>query len=278
MSASPDLDNLVLSNEPFFLKGSGDRPACLYLHGLGGGPYEIGLLAPFLNERGWPLRAIAYPGHDKQPVDGKMPDSRWEDWLAHASEIYDQLVQSHGEVIVIGFSTGCPLALALAAEKKESQPFKALVLMAPFMAIAQPQWIPIPGVLAIANRLLGNYVGEVPRRISIGDEKIRRAAKEACYFKTFNLRAVNSALDLIDTVKPNLSHLEQPTLIFQSKHDSVVDPQGAQWIFDGLSSTDKTLHWVGNSNHMLPLDRDRDFIFAETQAFLKRISSTSFIA
>ena len=107
---------------------------------------------------------------------------------------------------------------------------------------------------------------------------MKRAAKEACYFKTFNLRAVNSALDLIDTVKPNLSHLEQPTLIFQSKHDSVVDPQGAQWIFDGLSSTDKTLHWVGNSNHMLPLDRDRDFIFAETQAFLKRISSTSFIA
>lgn len=272
-SALPDLNNLVITNEPFFLEGSGDRPACLFLHGLGGGPYEVGLLAPFLNQQGWPFRAIAYPGHDYRPDDGRMPASRWEDWLGRARHAYDQLVHSHGEVIVIGFSTGCPLSLALALEKKDSHPFKGLVLMAPFMAIAPFRWVPILGVAEFANRLLGDLVGEIPRNsLPINDPVMRKAAEPACYFpKTFNVRSVNSALDLINVVKPKLGTLDQPTLILQSKKDRVVAPQGAQWIFDGLASTDKTLRWVERSNHILPLDCDRDFVLAEIKAFLARL-------
>ncbi|MEM9770619.1 MAG: alpha/beta fold hydrolase [Cyanobacteria bacterium P01_D01_bin.73] len=271
-SASPALDNLVLSNEPFFLEGADDRPACLFLHGLGGGPYEVGLLAPFLNERGWPCRAIVYPGHDYRPVNGKMPDSYWEDWVARAGETYDQLVASHGEVIVIGFSTGCPVSLALALEKQNSHPVKGLVLMAPFMAIAPSRWVPILGAAEFANRLLGNLVGKVPRKgLAISDPALREAAMKACHFKTFNLRAVNSALDLIKIVKSELGGVKQPTLIFQGKDDSVVAPQGAQWIFDGLASEDKTLHWLENSNHFVPLNGDRDFVFEKIQAFLDRL-------
>ena len=274
MSAPPDLDNLVLSNEPFFLEGSGDRPAWLFLHGLGGGPYEVGLLAPVLNAQGWPVRAIAYPGHDYRPDDRRMPDSKWEDWLARASEAYDQLVKSHGEVFVIGFSTGCPVSMALALEKQKSHPVKGSVLMAPFMAIAPPRWVPIIGAAELANRLLGDLVGEIGREeLAIKDSTVRAAAMQACYFETFNLRAVNSALDLIKIVKSKLGELEQPTLIFQGKSDSVVAPQGAQWVFDGLASQDKTIHWVENANHFLPLDCDRDFVFAEILTFLNRISA-----
>ncbi|MGD1850710.1 MAG: alpha/beta hydrolase [Cyanophyceae cyanobacterium] len=267
---SSDLENLVFSNEPFLLEGADDRStACLILHGLGGGPFECGLLAPFLNNQGWTVQAIAYPGHDYRPDDGRMPDSRWEEWLVKAIKTYDSLVATYGKVTDNGFSTGCPLALALALRYREAQPGAGVVLMAPFMAIAQPRWIPIPGIAAIANRLLGNLVGEITRgKLSINDAEIRAVAEKACYFKTFNLRAVNSALDLIDTVKPKLGALNQPTLIFQSTQDSVVDPRGAQWIFDSLSSDNKTLHWLEKSGHILPLDCDRDFIFDKIQAFL----------
>ncbi|MEM6501938.1 MAG: alpha/beta fold hydrolase [Cyanobacteria bacterium P01_C01_bin.89] len=272
MSASPNLDSLVLSNEPFFLEASGDRPACLFLHGLGGGPYEVGLLAPFLNQQGWAVQAIAYPGHDYRPVNGKMPDSYWEDWLARASQTYDQLLESHGEVVVIGFSTGCPVALKLALDKKATHPPKALILMAPFMAIAPSPWVPVMGAAEFANRLLGNLVGKVPRKgLAISDPRIRAAAMQACPFKTFNLRAVNSALELIKIVRSQLGSVEQPTLIFQGKNDSVVAPQGAQWIFDGLASEDKTLHWLDNSNHFVPLNGDRDFVFKKIKAFLERL-------
>ena len=128
------------------------------------------------------------------------------------------------------------------------------------------------GAADFANRLLGNLVGKVPRKgLAISDPRIRAAAMQACPFKTFNLRAVNSALELIKIVRSQLGSVEQPTLIFQGKNDSVVAPQGAQWIFDGLASEDKTLHWLDNSNHFVPLNGDRDFVFKKIKAFLERL-------
>ena len=80
------------------------RPSCLALHGLGGGPYELGPLIEALERPGVRVSAPTLPGHDGPgPV---MPASTWADWVASAEAAFDDLAASGGPVAVVGFSTG----------------------------------------------------------------------------------------------------------------------------------------------------------------------------
>ena len=53
---------------------------------------------------------------------------------------------------------------------------------------------------------------------------MRRWASSADRFRTFNVNAAVSALELIDLVKPLVPGITTPTLIIQGKLDSVVEP------------------------------------------------------
>jgi len=107
---------------------------CLLLHGLGGGPYELGRLLDALREAGFLVHAPVLPGHEGPGP--RMPDSRWEDWFATTQEAYERLVTSAGRpAVVLGFSTGGTLGLRLALQER----LAGLVLLAPFLAsLARP--------------------------------------------------------------------------------------------------------------------------------------------
>src|SRR6478752_6372984 len=91
--------------------GVRDRPSCLVLHGLGGGPYELEPLLAALRAEGLRTLSPVLPGHEGPgPV---MPASRWADWAATAEAGFDELASAGGPVAVVGFSTGGTLALRL---------------------------------------------------------------------------------------------------------------------------------------------------------------------
>ena len=85
-------------------------PTCLALHGLGGGPYEIGPLIDALEADGLTVEAPILPGHE--PKGRVMPASSWCDWAAASEAAFDSLAAGGRPVVVIGFSTGGTLALA----------------------------------------------------------------------------------------------------------------------------------------------------------------------
>ncbi len=145
---------MKLSNQPFLLESATSDHACLLLHGLGGGVYEMQLLGEYLHQQGFTVQGINYPGHD-QPLT-KMPTSRWQEWYEHIVENYQKLVQRYTNVSIIGFSTGCPLALYLAA----NNPVKHLVLLSPFLAIRH-EWYYLlrPEVYLFS---LGYFLSDVP--------------------------------------------------------------------------------------------------------------------
>ncbi|WP_297049724.1 MULTISPECIES: alpha/beta hydrolase [unclassified Thermosynechococcus] len=254
---------MTLVNLPFFYShGAGDR-ACLLLHGLGGGVYELQLLAEVLYEGGWTVQGILYPGHDRPSA--QMPASTWPQWYGAVVSAFQDLRESYSTVAVIGFSTGGTLALHLA----HHYPVDALVLLAPFLRIYRPWFSPVAPERLVQS--LGQWIPWLPRRtLPIRDRPLRQAAAAACFFKSFNLQAVRSALDLIAQVEPELPMITTPTLILQSRADTTVDPQGAQKIYEHLGSPDKELHWLKESDHLLPLDVEREQVFAKVVAFLGR--------
>jgi carboxylesterase len=250
-----------LSNQPFLLEQpQGDR-ACLLLHGLGGGVYEMQLLGEFLYGQGWTVQGINYPGHDLPAA--KMPASTWQQWFEHSLKTYQQLSQRYGAIDVIGFSTGCLLALNLA----DVQRVRRLALLAPYLAIKRHWYYLLPPEAYLLS--IGQLIEDLPRfRVPIRDRAMRAAAEQVIFFKTFNLQAVRSASQLIDHVKTRVAAIQTSTLIMQSYQDSVVEPWGAQFLQEHLGSTVKQLQWLQQSDHVIPLDVERQQVFASVGQFL----------
>lgn len=251
---------MKLSNQPFLLESTGDR-ACLLLHGLGGGVYEMQLLGEYLYKRGLTVQGINYPGHAE--LMPKMPASKWKEWYEHIEETYQKLSLKYASVSVVGFSTGCPLALYLAA----TNPVENLILLSPFLAIKHEWYYLLKPEIYLAS--VGRLINDVPRlKLPISDKVMRKAAEEAAFFKTFNLLTVKSALELINTIKPLLPQIDVPTLIIQSLKDTVVDPNGARIIYQQLGSKEKKLCWLEKSDHIILLDVERDHVTQEINDFL----------
>ncbi|MEO0801424.1 MAG: alpha/beta fold hydrolase [Cyanobacteria bacterium J06642_2] len=250
----------MLSNQPFTLTGESDR-ACLLLHGLGGGAYEMQDLGVHLHQQGWTVRCPLYPGHDR-PLPA-MPDSTWQQWYECALNEYRQLAEDYERIAVVGFSTGCLLGLHLAA----SQPISKLILLAPYLLLRRQWYYLIP--LEVYLFSIGRFIKDLPRlRLPIRDREMERAAREVVFFQTFNLNAVRSASELIEIVKQELPEIQVPTAIVQSRADTVVDPSGAEYLQQVMGARVQKLQWLEDSDHIITLDGDREQVFGEVSAFL----------
>jgi carboxylesterase len=251
-----------VSNPPATVGDDGTgRASCLFLHGLGGGPYELTPLITALESEGLRVLAPVLPGHaGPGPV---MPASCWRDWAGAAESAFDELAGAGKTVVVVGFSTGATLALHLASRR----PVARLVLLAPFLAIRYTSRIPVrPATLL---RPLAKLIPNLPRRSpAVRDPEMRRLASSADRFRTFSIAATLSALELIDVVKPLVPGIKLPTLIIQGQLDTVVEPAGASWLHDNLASTEKTLINLTSSDHLVALDREREQVISLTKAFV----------
>jgi len=237
-------------------------PSCLALHGLGGGPYEIGPLIDALKADGLRVEAPILPGHEpKGPV---MPASTWRDWAAASEAAFDALAAAGGPVVVIGFSTGGTLALRLATRR----PVARMVLLAPFLAIRYSGLIPFRPASYL--RHVAKLIPDLPRRPpAVRDPAMRRWATGHNRFRTFNLQATISALELIDEVKSLVCEITTPTLIIQGRLDTVIEPFDARWLHRQLAGTTKALVSLPRSDHLVALDRDRNRAITATLEFVR---------
>lgn len=258
----PEYEDFKLNNEPFYWLGMHEvmqDHAVLLLHGLGGGCYELRPIGERLHAQGFSVKSVNYPGHDRPAT--RMPQSVWQDWYAHIEAAYQELAENHRHVSLIGFSTGCPLALKLAHQ----YPVDRLVLLSPFLEIKRQFQIPLePFVSPVSH-----WLQHIPRiRLPIQDAQMRKQAHAIAYMQSFNLRTVCSALELIQEVKLLVPEIQNQTLIIQSPKDSVVDARGAQYLMTHLGSSDKNLHWLKTSNHIISLDVEREEVFSKVLEFL----------
>ncbi len=258
---------LALNNEPFYLQPEqGSREAFLFLHGLGGGVYEMRPLAEQLWQQGYAVAGFNYPGHD-QPAP-RMPASTWQQWYERVEEQYFRLLESHDRVSLVGFSTGCLLALHLVAQHQEKDRIHQLVLLSPFLKVRMEWYYLLQPERYV--RALGGIIRHVPRwRLPIRDPQMQALALEAAYFKTFNIPAVRSALELIQRVDGEIERVDRPTLIVQSTGDRVVCSTGAKILMERLASPQKEVLWLEKSDHVLLLDGERERIAERVLSFVK---------
>jgi carboxylesterase len=102
------------------------------------------------------------------------------------------------------------------------------------------------------------------------DELRRPGAVEQAYVRT-PVRAAQSMTRLRRIVRADLGRVEQPTLIFTSRTDPIVDPADSGYVLEHISSRDRHQEILEQSGHTATLDLDAESIFSHSRKFVERL-------
>lgn len=214
-------------------------PACLLVHGYGGGPFEMEGLAAALSGAGIRARVACLPGHGDDM--GNFRKYRFSDWLAHAEKELAGLMRSSDRVMLAGFSMGGVLALNLAARYPTAC---VAVLSAPLHVLSIMPW---PLVHA---RFYGATGMEQLRRMfrlsrkgaGHGEhETSRDTAPWKGYSGPLNLGQLVSFRKGCAATRRLLPKITVPVLVMQDARDRVVYSGNAWEIIRRVSSGDAEL-------------------------------------
>lgn len=248
-STSPHLMNIYPEAKPFFLESS-KTDAVLLIHGFTSTPRELLPLGTHLHARGFTVRGMALPGHGTHPKEMELVDQ--QDWYHAVSEEYEKLCRRFSSVYVAGFSLGGLLAIKLALDKKPA----GIALIAPFLQLS-PHYFRIKKperIIRLAEKMVP-FVKKSETFVNINDPDERK--KHICY-KEISTQASVAMFDLAEEIMPRLNEITIPALLIHTKDDKAVDPAGTLALYSAISSDMKQLFWVSNSNHVIPLDYDKE--------------------
>ncbi|QDP97626.1 alpha/beta fold hydrolase [Microlunatus elymi] len=251
----------------------------LLIHGFTGSPASMRPWAEQLAAAGYRVRVPRLPGHGTSWQELNL--TRWQDWYATVKRSYADLSVQTDKIVVCGLSLGGALALRLAARQRVRErralhrsrrpgrpaeqsptPLVGLCLVNPALHNADPR-LPL---LPLLKHLTGSVAG-------ISNDIARPFADELAYNRT-PLRALASMVQLWDLTIAGLHRVDQPILLFRSRHDHVVGPTSARILHERVSSTDVTEHELQKSFHVATLDYDADFIVSESLRFIRRVTSS----
>jgi len=254
----PDLSDA----EPFQADGAPEAAAparigVLLLHGFTSTPASMTPWARQLAAEGFRVSVPRLPGHGRTWQD--MNRTRWTDWYDEASHALDDLRSGCGRVFVAGLSMGGGLALRLAEQRPDD--VAGLMLVNPSVHDPDKRLLVAP--------LLKLVLGSVP---GIASDIKRPGVVEEAYDRV-PLRALDSLRELWRTVRADLTQVTCPVVVFRSAVDHVVPASSSQLVIQHVGSTDVTERVLADSFHVAVLDNDAPLIFAESAAFVRRVSA-----
>jgi carboxylesterase len=80
---------------------------------------------------------------------------------------------------------------------------------------------------------------------------------------------VYELLDVIEAVKRQLPEVKVPLLVMQGERDHTVQIKSARYIYERAGTERKSLIWLKDSGHLIPLDADREEAFRDITLFLQ---------
>jgi carboxylesterase len=229
------------------------------MHGFGGTPLEVKLVADVASELGLGARAPLLPGHGRSVRE--LVGTRFEHWLAAADEHYRELA-ARGPVVLAGLSMGSLVAMRLALRYPETS--IGLIVLANAVWLMSP-W-PLWGLRLVERLRLPDF--SVPKPASdIDDEAERRQ------HLTYNAQPVHSAISVMQAGRrllPELERLRCPALILHGRRDRVCPVANAWRLAVRLGSVDKRVVLLPRSHHVVTRDVERAIVRDEVHGFLQR--------
>ncbi|TDW75753.1 alpha/beta hydrolase [Kribbella pratensis] len=247
--------------EEFRRPGSGANAAVgvLLSHGFTGSPKSMLPFAEHLATEGYGVAVPRLPGHGTSWQE--MNKTGWPDWYAVLDNELERLRKEHDHVFLVGLSMGGCLVLRLA--EQHGTDVSGLILINPSVRTDDKRLALLP----VLSRLVPAFPG-------ISNDIKKPDVDEGAYDR-MPLRALRSLSQLWKLTRNDLAEVTQPVLLFRSTVDHVVEPSSGRTVLSSISSRDVTETLLENSYHVATLDNDAPRIFADSSAFIKRLSGNS---
>jgi len=247
---------------------------CLLVHGLTGTPAEMMPVAAALAGRN-PLWVTRVAGHATTVTD--LASTSWPQWYDSACAGADALTATAPRIVVIGLSMGALLAMRLAVERPAS--VAGLVLLSPAVALqrrlarwfggplrllgaADARWTPLRTTLArVAFSKTGSDIADLDVRASHPG------------YRQVPLRALLNLLALQRLAYRDAPRVAQPTLVIHAIQDHTCPVSAAEALYERLGSRQKRLALLGQSFHVVTVDRERQRVLDEVTGFVDGLAS-----
>ncbi|GAA0625159.1 alpha/beta hydrolase [Kribbella sandramycini] len=245
--------------EEYRSPGSGENAGIgvLLSHGFTGTPYSMRPWGEHLAELGYGVAVPRLPGHGTSWQEANR--TTWQDWYAVLDNELARLRKEHDQVVVAGLSMGGCLALRLAEEHGDE--IAGVVLVNPSVSTEDKRIGLLP--------LLAKVVPSFP---PIAND-IKKPGVDEHGYDRMPLRAMLSLSQLWKVTRADLAKVTQPVLLFRSTVDHVVEASSARNVLAAISSRDVTETLLEDSYHVATLDNDAPRIFADSAAFIGRVTS-----
>ncbi len=246
---------LIPGAEPFF--AAGGSTGVLLCHGLSGSPASMRPWGEFLAQRGYTVSVPRLPGHGTSVTECNRTE--WDDWYAEVERALLMLARRCDHVVVGGLSMGGALAVHLA--QRHPDVVEGLMLVNP--ALASRDWkarflLPVMRALRIK---------EYP---AISNDIAKPEQDEVAYDKT-PIYALSSFTRQWPRLVADLHRLRQPTIVFHSPQDNIVDTATTELLRAVIGSQDFSYVELPESYHVATLDHDAPKIFDGSVRFIERV-------
>jgi carboxylesterase len=227
----------------------------LFCHGFTGSPASMRPWAEHFAQQGCTVRLPLLPGHGTSHTH--MRGMTWQDWYATERDALHELQSTCDRVFVFGLSMGGTLTLRLAQEFGDA--ISGIVLVNASVHTEDPR--------APYARWLQYVMPTIP---AIGNDIKKSGADERAYGRV-PVKSVLQLQQLWSVVRSDIDRVTQPTLLFMSSEDHVVEQSNAAWLAKHIPASDKSSIVLANSYHVATLDNDAELIFDKSLEFVRRL-------
>lgn len=262
------------------LRLAGGRTGFLLIHGLGGTPAELRLIARGLHASGHTVHCPQLAGHCGSEAD--LLATGWRDWVRSVHEECDRMRGVCDRVILGGLSMGAVLAIHMAAER----PFDVdgLALYAP--TLRYDGWS-IPRHAFLLKWLIHTPLGRgyrFPEREPYGIKhmRTRQTIIEAMASGDASragldgtpARALQQFWHLVAATRPRMPAVACPALLVHARNDDIAGLSNAfevQRCLGGL--VDAVI--LDDCYHLVTIDQQRDIVIDRTLALARRLAEVA---
>lgn len=278
-----DLQELVGENG--FIYGESDH-AVLLVHGLTGTPAEMKHYGKVIARKGLTVVCPVLAGHCASITD--LSKTTWQDWLKSIENVFIAMRERYKTVFISGLSMGALIGLLIAAKHK--QKVNGVILLS--VTFFYDGWnIPtfkqrflLPLVLFSPLRYFMHWEETAPYGIkcertramvaAVLENKDAQTSEKIGYFKT-PATVIFQSVKLIKAARKALKEVISPVLIVHSTEDDMASLNNAYLVEKEVSSQKIETFYVGDTYHVVTLDKRKDDIAKRSAEFCLSIVKAS---